>query len=129
MESDTLSIAAVLPCYRVGHKILAVLARIGPEVTHIYVVDDACPDGSGALVEQHCTDARVQVIKRAENGGVGAACCSGFAAAIADQARSRHMATPIAPPMHSVARPFFAPERPISNSRVFRMRAPLAPIG
>ena len=85
MESDTLSIAAVLPCYRVGHKILAVLARIGPEVTHIYVVDDACPDGSGALVGQHCTDARVQVIKRAENGGVGAACCSGFAAAIADQ--------------------------------------------
>ena len=33
------------------------------------------------------------------------------------------------PPMHSVARPFFASRRFISNSRVFRTRAPDAPIG
>eukprot|EP00043_Microstomoeca_roanoka_P023604 m.258924 g.258924 ORF g.258924 m.258924 type:complete len:349 (+) comp32889_c0_seq1:304-1350(+) len=43
--------------------------------------------------------------------------------------RSRHMATPMPPPMHSVARPFFEPRRCISNSRVFRIRAPEAPIG
>jgi alanine racemase len=43
--------------------------------------------------------------------------------------RSMHMATPMPPPMHSVARPFFASRRPISNSSVFRMRAPEAPIG
>jgi MFS family permease len=43
--------------------------------------------------------------------------------------RSTHMATPMPPPMHSVARPFFASRRCISCSSVFRMRAPEAPIG
>ena len=33
------------------------------------------------------------------------------------------------PPMHRVARPFLAPDRFISNSRVVRMRAPEAPMG
>lgn len=84
MASSTLSIAAVLPCYRVGHKILEVLQRIGPEVTHIYVVDDACPDQSGELVQRQCADPRVRVILRTENGGVGAACCTGFSAAVND---------------------------------------------
>ena len=35
------TIAAVVPCYRVGAQILPLLARIGPEVDRIYVVDDA----------------------------------------------------------------------------------------
>src|SRR5690606_34080240 len=39
------------------------------------------------------------------------------------------IATPMPPPMHSVARPFFAPRRFIANSSVLRMRAPEAPIG
>lgn len=84
MANAQVTIAAVLPCYRVGHKILPLLQRIGPEISHIYVVDDACPDGSGALVQSQCDDPRVQVIFRRTNGGVGAACCSGFAAALAD---------------------------------------------
>jgi glycosyltransferase involved in cell wall biosynthesis len=47
-------------------------------------VDDACPDGSGKLVEAQCEDARVRVIFRKRNGGVGAAVKSGYEAASAD---------------------------------------------
>ena len=43
--------------------------------------------------------------------------------------RSTHMATPMPPPMHSVAKPFFAPRRCISYSSVVSTRAPEAPIG
>ena len=39
------------------------------------------------------------------------------------------MATPIPPPIHSVARPFFAFLRCISNNRVFKIRQPEAPMG
>jgi glycosyltransferase involved in cell wall biosynthesis len=77
-------IAVVIPAYRVRAQILAVLSRIGPEVDAIYVVDDACPEESGALVESSCHDPRVRVIKRSENGGVGAAVKTGWSAALAD---------------------------------------------
>ena len=42
-------VAVVIPSYRVKAPILPLLARIGPEVTQIFVVDDACPEGTGAL--------------------------------------------------------------------------------
>jgi glycosyltransferase involved in cell wall biosynthesis len=75
-------IAVVIPCYRVTAQILGVLAQIGPEVSTIYCVDDACPDGSGAFVEATCRDPRVRVLKRAENGGVGAATLTGYHVAL-----------------------------------------------
>ncbi len=43
--------------------------------------------------------------------------------------RSRHMATPIPPPIQRVASPFFASRRFISKRSVFKMRAPEAPMG
>ena len=43
--------------------------------------------------------------------------------------RSTHMAMPMPPPMHSVARPFLALRFCISNSSVVSTRAPEAPIG
>ena len=43
-------LAVVIPSYRVTSHILKVLAGIGPTVERIYVIDDACPDGSGDLV-------------------------------------------------------------------------------
>lgn len=83
-QKPPMSIAVVIPCYRVTRHILAVLAAIGPEVQRIYVIDDKCPDGSGALVRAECSDARVRVIEHAENLGVGGAVMTGYAAAIAD---------------------------------------------
>jgi len=49
----------------------------------IFVVDDCCPEKSGALVESSCADARVHVIYHQVNQGVGGAVMSGYKAAIA----------------------------------------------
>ena len=77
-------IAVIIPSYKVTAHILDVLARIGPEVAAVYVVDDCCPEGSGDLVEAHCIDSRVKVIRHQVNGGVGAAVITGYMAALDD---------------------------------------------
>jgi glycosyltransferase involved in cell wall biosynthesis len=76
-------IAVVVPAYRVSRQILGVLAAMGPEVWRIFVVDDACPEGSGRLVQEQCRDPRVAVIFNAENQGVGGAVMAGYRAAVA----------------------------------------------
>lgn len=80
------SIAVVIPCYRVRTRVLDVLGRIGPEVARVYCVDDACPDKSGEHVEQNCRDPRVQVLRHAENQGVGGAVMTGYRKAMQDGA-------------------------------------------
>ncbi len=52
----------------------------------IYVVDDCCPDHSGAFVEANVALGRVRVIVHAHNQGVGGAVMTGYDAAIADGA-------------------------------------------
>ena len=79
-------IAVVVPCYRVRDHVLAVIRGIGPECDAIYVVDDACPDGSGALVEAEIADPRVRVLRHERNLGVGAAVITGYRAALAGEA-------------------------------------------
>ena len=54
-------VAAVVPCYREREHITEVLASIGTEVKRIYVIDDFCPDGTGDMVEKHCSDPRIRV--------------------------------------------------------------------
>ncbi len=61
---------------------LDVIARIGPEVERIFVVDDACPERTGDVVEKQCADARVSVARHAENQGVGGAMVTGYRAAL-----------------------------------------------
>lgn len=78
------AIAVVVPCYRVTGQVLAVLAAVGPEVGRIYCVDDACPDGSGDLVQARATDPRVRVLRHDQNQGVGGATLTGYRQAIAD---------------------------------------------
>lgn len=81
-----LRIAVVIPAFRVSRHVLDVLAGIGPEAWRVYVVDDACPDGSGDLVQARCADPRVRVLRHTANGGVGAAVVTGYRAALADGA-------------------------------------------
>jgi len=81
-----LKIAVVIPCYRVTDHILEIIAGIGPEVSGIYVVDDACPDGSGKFVQDQSKDKRLSFIFHEENQGVGGAVISGYKAAYADGA-------------------------------------------
>jgi len=76
-------IAVVIPCFRVSRHVLDVIAGIGPEVSHIYAVDDACPERTGALIEARCPDPRVRVLTHPENRGVGGAMITGYQAALA----------------------------------------------
>lgn len=84
--SDGLKVAVVIPSYRVREHILDVIARIGPECSRIFVVDDCCPDQSGEFVTRNCSDPRVRVMRNAENLGVGGAVIAGYRAALADGA-------------------------------------------
>lgn len=76
------TLAVVIPSYRVKAHILGVIERIGPEVAMIFVVDDACPDGSGAFVGDQCRDPRVRVLRHEVNRGVGGAMMTGYRAAL-----------------------------------------------
>ncbi|HEY9634186.1 MAG TPA: glycosyltransferase family 2 protein [Coleofasciculaceae cyanobacterium] len=79
-------IAVVIPCYRVRNHILKVISQIGLEVNAIYVVDDCCPEMTGAYVQKECIDSRVKVIFHKKNKGVGGAVISGYKQALDDGA-------------------------------------------
>lgn len=79
-------IAVVIPSFRVREQILQVIAGIWQEVGWIYVVDDACPEQTGAWVREHCRDPRVVVVTHAHNQGVGGATLTGYRHAIASGA-------------------------------------------
>lgn len=78
MKQPELDIAVVIPCHRCLDHIDGVLARVGPEVTRIVVVDDACPEGTGKHVEGMASP-RVTVLYQDENTGVGGAVLRGMA--------------------------------------------------
>lgn len=86
MNTHPSSVAVVIPCFRVKKHVTALIGAIGPEVSRIYVVDDACPEGTGKHVEEMVDDERVQVLYRETNGGVGAAVITGYRQALADGA-------------------------------------------
>lgn len=79
-------VAVVIPAYKVTRHIGKVVSKIPAMVWRIYVIDDACPDGSGKFVEKNIDDERVRVIYHAQNQGVGGAVMSGYQAAITDGA-------------------------------------------
>lgn len=72
------AIAVIIPAYRVSGQILDLIARIGPEVASIVVVDDACPEKSGDRVVAYCQDPRVKVVFHSQNQGVGGAVLTGY---------------------------------------------------
>ena len=81
-----IKVAVVIPCFRVKPSILSVIKSIGPEVSKIYVVDDACPDGTGQYVKKQVRDKRVVVMTNARNLGVGGAVVAGYRQALQDNA-------------------------------------------
>jgi glycosyltransferase involved in cell wall biosynthesis len=85
-EVGDILVAVIIPAYRVKNHVLQVITGIPPLVGRIYVVDDACPDGSGRFVIEHNVDPRVSVIHNSINLGVGGAVMAGYRAALADGA-------------------------------------------
>ena len=79
-------VAVVIPTYKVIRHIAQVIAAIPPMVWRIYVIDDACPDGTGKFVVENVADDRVRVFYHQQNQGVGGAVMTGYQAAIADGA-------------------------------------------
>jgi dolichol-phosphate mannosyltransferase len=79
---ENLSIAVVIPTFKVSKQILETINLIGPEVDHIIVVDDMCPEGSGELVRTQSLDPRVEVLIHDDNLGVGGAMKTGYLRAL-----------------------------------------------
>jgi glycosyltransferase involved in cell wall biosynthesis len=75
------TIAVVIPAFKVTNHIAEVIGAVGKEVTHIIVVDDACPENSGQFAAQ-LKDRRVTVIFHDTNKGVGGATISGYKKAL-----------------------------------------------
>src|SRR6478735_6055521 len=78
----------VIPTYQEARTISGLLERIqgAPELDtfHILVVDDASPDGTGAVVRAHPSyGERVLLLERGGKDGLGAAYRPGVLAAIA----------------------------------------------
>lgn len=85
-QSDWLGrffIVAVVPAYRVEKEIESVLRSMPDFVKKIIVVNDASPDGTGALVEKLAiADNRVIQVNHEVNQGVGGAMITGFQKAL-----------------------------------------------
>lgn len=70
-----MSVTVIIPAYRVARFIGAALDSVlcQPETSRVIVVDDACPESSGAAAVLHTTDPRVSVISLETNSGQYAA--------------------------------------------------------
>jgi len=79
---DQKQIWVVIPAYKLTHGIVKLIESIPPLVSKIIVIDDACPDKSGNLIERFCKDSRVSVHYNQENLGVGGAVKRGYRIAL-----------------------------------------------
>ncbi|WP_051988193.1 glycosyltransferase family 2 protein [Bosea sp. UNC402CLCol] len=75
------TVAVIIPCYRVRAHIETVVRNVKDKVDHVFVVDDKCPEESGALVAERFPDTNVTVITHEVNQGVGGAMMTGYRAA------------------------------------------------
>lgn len=79
-----MSIAVVVPCYKVKNEILFVLKSIPSIVDKIYIVDDCCPEGSGRYAASVVLDSRIKLLINKHNLGVGGAVINGYKSATED---------------------------------------------
>jgi dolichol-phosphate mannosyltransferase len=81
----------VLPTYNEAENIAAIvagatreLARFAPDALRVLIVDDASPDGTGAIADRLAAeDPAVEVLHRIHRDGLGGAYVSGFERALA----------------------------------------------
>ena len=82
---DNKKIVVVIPAYKVAMHIENVIRAVPSFVDEIIVVDDGCPENSGAIVEE-LKFPNVTIIYNHINQGVGGAVMSGFLEAINNDA-------------------------------------------
>jgi glycosyltransferase involved in cell wall biosynthesis len=73
--------AAVIPAYRAEATLAGVVQECLSVVDHVIVVDDACPNACSTTLSG-ADPARVTIIRRPRNGGVGAATKDGISQAL-----------------------------------------------
>jgi dolichol-phosphate mannosyltransferase len=82
MDSSNQSTLVIIPTYNELENLPLILGKVQaalPE-THILIVDDGSPDGTGALADKRAAeDARIHVLHRTEKNGLGPAYLAGFA--------------------------------------------------
>ena len=75
------SLLVVIPTYNELDNLGVIVSRLhdAVQVAHVLVVDDASPDGTGALADRMAAeDLRIQVLHRQGKDGLGAAYLAGF---------------------------------------------------
>lgn len=76
----TRALAAVVPCYNAGPRLVPVITRLCSLLDHVVIVDDGSTDGAVAAVEA----SGAQILTFSENRGKGHAILDGFRAALAN---------------------------------------------
>jgi dolichol-phosphate mannosyltransferase len=71
-------VVVVIPAYKVSQQICRVIDEIPNFVHKIIIVDDACPEGSGELVEKTFNNPKITVLTHEMNLGVGGAMITGY---------------------------------------------------
>jgi dolichol-phosphate mannosyltransferase len=66
-------VAVVIPCYKVKKHIVKLVQSIDDYVDFIIVVDDCCPENSGAFLRSKITRNNLVIIRNDVNRGVGGA--------------------------------------------------------
>lgn len=79
-----MSVAIVIPCYKVTRHIEAVAREAANYADAVYLVDDCCPDGTADLIRSLDLPAHVHLLQNPVNLGVGGAVIAGYRAALAD---------------------------------------------
>ncbi len=77
------NIAVVIPAYKATRHLKQVIEGLPEYIDHIIVVDDNCPQNSGAIALKTAeTDQRIIVIRHTKNQGVGGAMITGYKKAL-----------------------------------------------
>jgi glycosyltransferase involved in cell wall biosynthesis len=87
VASSKSQIWVVIPAYNLTHDVIKLIESIPEIVSKIVVVDDACPNNSGKIVEKWCKDPRVSIHFNERNLGVGGAVKIGYKLAIKNGAK------------------------------------------
>lgn len=80
-KNNGISIAVVIPAYRVENQISSVIASIPNYIDHIIVVDDASPDRTSEIVKS-ISRPNLHLIRHGKNKGVGGAMLTGYSFAL-----------------------------------------------
>ncbi len=83
--TQEIKIAVVIPAFKVKRQLQNVVDLIPPYIWRIYIVDDACPEGSTINIKK-LHDNRIIILKHEFNLGVGGAMKTGYLSAINDGA-------------------------------------------